>query len=184
LLINHTLTGIPFDSVAHRQVKKDTFYDLYPLVFPTREPEQGFCCGNGWHQLLESLFEVIQKELSKLPEPTEFRILFIKEKWGELRVGYVNATERIIDTITQAEEMSGHICETCGEYGLLRDSAQWIKVRCNDCEKKQFAYQHEKLSAKGKAALIEGIRSAKADIEAGKPPIDLGSFAQYADDDD
>lgn len=164
-------------------MKKDTFYDRYPLAFPGRAPEQGFLCGKGWYQLLDALFEVIQKDLLKQPSPN-FRITYIKEKYGRLRIGYEHATEYIKETISQAEEMSGHICETCGEYGQLRDSAHWIKVRCDSCEEQHFAYRNAPLSPESRAALDEGIRSAKADIEAGKPPIYLGSFAQYADDDE
>jgi hypothetical protein len=170
-------------------MKKDKFYSQYPLVFPGGEPEEGFHCGSGWYQLLDCLFFVINKELEKLTDaerkhPGKFHITRIKEKFGTLVIYYDNATDYIKQTIAQAMEMSGHICEICGEYGEIRDSALWIKVRCDDCEKKQFARRNVPLSPEAQTALDDGIRSAKADIEAGKPPIDLGSFAQYADDDE
>jgi len=160
-------------------MKKDTFYDQYPLVFPTREPEQGFQCGKGWYQLLDCLFEVIQKHLEKLAEPPPFRITYIKEKYGTVRIGYEHATDSIKDTIIQAEKMSGHICETCGEYGKIRDSAHWIKVRCDECERTHFAHQNTPLSPEAKAALDAGIKSAQE-----HPAVSLGSFAQFADDDE
>lgn len=123
-------------------MNKNKFYDQYPLVFPNRDPEYGFQCGNGWYQLLDALFYVINKDLSKLPEDErKFRILSLKEKYGKLNIKCEHTTEYIKATLLQAEEMSGHICETCGEYGELRDSAHWIKVRCNECEKKHFSYR-------------------------------------------
>jgi hypothetical protein len=158
-------------------MKKDTFYDQYPLVFPTRAPEQGFLCGNGWHQLLDSLFEVIQKHLEKQPQPTNFNIFCIKEKFGKLRIICGNPTDYIKQTLLQAEEMSSHICETCGEYGQLRDSALWIKVRCDECERTHFAHPRT-LSPKAQAALEAGLKSAKESL-----PIYHGSFAKFADDD-
>jgi len=164
-------------------MNKNNFYEKYPLVFPNGEPD--FHCGSGWYQLLDCLFFVINKDLSELPvAERRFKILQIKEKFGSLTVYCEGTTEHIRDTISQAEEMSKQICETCGEYGKLRDSAHWIKVRCDECEAKHFTLRNTPLSPESRAALDEGIRSAKADIEAGKPPIYLGSFAQYADDDD
>lgn len=159
-------------------MKKDTFYDQYPLVFPTREPEQGFQCGKGWYQLLDSLFEVTQKHLEKLADPPPFRITYIKEKYGTVRIGYENATDYIKDTIIQATKMSAHICETCGEYGKIRDSAYWIKVRCDACERTHFVNRRP-LSTDAKAALEAGIKSSQE-----HPAGILGSFTKFADDED
>lgn len=153
---------------------KAAFYETYPFVFPDGAPENGFYCGSGWFQLLDSLFIVITKELQN-KNKTDFRITFIKEKFGQLMIGCCNSTDYINDVIAQAEEMSSHICETCGEYGKLRDSAHWIKVRCDECEKKYFI--DRELSPEAKKALLAGIKSAKE-----SEPIDCGSFAQYADD--
>lgn len=135
-----------------------------------------------------SLFFVINRELSQLPVATpvpaeavaqrNFKILDIKEKFGRLTIYCEGATEYIRETIAQAGDMSEHICETCGEYGSLRDSALWIKVRCDDCEEKHFA-DRQPLSAESRRLLEEGIESAK-----NSEPVYLGSFAQYADDDD
>jgi len=172
-------------------MKIDKFCEIYPLVFPDGAPE-GIHCGDGWFQLLDSLFFVINKELSSIPvraklaEQTEFatvaqrnfKILQIKEKFGRLTIYCEGATEYIRDTIAQAEEMSEQICETCGEYGILRDSARWIKVRCDECEEKHFADRYP-LSPEARKALEEGIESAK-----NSKPVYLGSFAQYADDDE
>ncbi|MCK9567867.1 hypothetical protein M0R72_02805 [Candidatus Pacearchaeota archaeon] len=160
-------------------MKKDTFYDQYPLVFPKREPEQGFHCGEGWYQLLDCLFEVMQKNLVKQPEPIDFRITYIKEKFGTLRVGCEHATDYIRETVIQAEEMSGHICETCGEYGKIRNSAHWIKVRCDSCERTHFAHRNTPLLSEAKASLDAGIKSAQE-----HPAISLGSFAKFADDEE
>jgi hypothetical protein len=128
-------------------MNKDKFYDQYPLIFPDREPEKGFQCGKGWYQLLDALFYVITQDLSKVtPEDRKFRIIYLKEKYGKLRIGCENATPYIKQTLLQAEEMSAHICETCGEYGELRDSAHWIKVRCDSCENNHFSYRRQNIT--------------------------------------
>lgn len=157
---------------------KQSFYEIYPLVFPDGSPD-GIHCGDGWFQLLDSLFFVINRELSNIPvAQRNFKILQIKEKFGRLTIYCEGATEYIRDTIAQAEEMSEQICETCGEYGSLRDSALWIKVRCDECERNHFADRYP-LSPESRKLLEEGIESAK-----NSEPVYLGSFAQYADDDD
>jgi hypothetical protein len=157
-------------------MNKEEYYQKYPLVFPNGKPEHGFSCGNGWSQLLESFFEVVQKHLEKHPRPG-FCISYIKEKWGTLRILCDNPSEYISQTVRQAEEMSSHICESCGEYGQIRDSAQWIKVRCEACERTHFA--HQRLSPTASAALDAGLQSVKD-----HPCTCLGSFAKYADDED
>jgi hypothetical protein len=113
------------------------FYDKYPLVFPNGAPEQGFSCEAGWEPLLDSLFFVINLDLKKLLS-NNFRIICIKEKYGKLRIYCENATPYIQQTIAQSEAMSEQICAMCGEYGKLRKSDNWLKVRCDKCEKKHF----------------------------------------------
>jgi hypothetical protein len=161
-------------------MNKNNFYTQYPLVFPTGAPEHGFSCGKGWYTLLDALFFVIQRDLEKLPE-AHFRIELIKEKFGTLRIyyEYENATEYIEQTIIQAEEMSANICETCGEYGRLRDTSHWIQVRCDDCEKEYIERKNTPLSKEAQTALDAGLKSAME-----SEPVYHGSFAQYADDDD
>ncbi len=157
-------------------MNKEYFYTQYPLVFPNKEPEQGLLCGKGWYPLLDALFFVLQRDLEKTPD-TNFRIVYLKEKWGKLIIHCENANEYIKQTIRQAEEMSANICDTCGEYGTLRKSSYWIRVRCDDCEKAYLERQHTPLSPEAKAALEAGLKSAK-DRES----VYIGSFAKYADD--
>lgn len=178
LLIEHTLIGILFESGTHRNImKKEDFYTKYPLVF-NKEPEIGFYCGAGWFELLDCLFLVIQRDLEKLPEEQQkkFEIVQIKEKFGRLTIYYNGGTDYIKQTIEQAESMSEQICETCGEYGYLRDTSHWLKVRCDSCENKHFATRVQ-LSIEAKKALDASIQSAKEG-----PSVYLGSFAKYADD--
>ena len=150
-------------------------YKKYPLIFA--DTEQYIECGNGWYDLLDAMFECIQKDLEKTPRPN-FKITQIKEKFGILRIYIENSNQYIDKIILQAKSMSEHICETCGEYGQLRDSSYWKKVRCNDCERKHFATQ-QPLSPEAKAALDAGIKSAQE-----QTLVYLGSFAQYADEED
>jgi hypothetical protein len=139
-------------------MNKETLSELYPLVF--KESKLDSTCGHGWDLLLECVFEAVNRELGKLPEGNrDFSILVIREKYGRLRISYEGSYSAIRQIIIQAEDMSEHICENCGEYGSLRDSAHWIKVRCDACEDKHFVCRN--LSPEAKAALFAGIKSAK-----------------------
>jgi hypothetical protein len=163
---------------------EEQFYTSYPLVFPEGEPYCGFNCGDGWYTLLDTLFFAITKDLKKvyskikLDPQDKFSIAQIKEKFGGLRIYYNNGTDYIDDIINQAENMSEHICETCGEYGSIRNSSYWIKVRCDKCEEEYINNRDVKLSIESKKLLDEAIEGAK-----NHPPIYLESFAKYADDD-
>jgi len=150
------------------------FYEQYPLVFPNGRPECGFSCGDGWYDLLDSLFLVITKELEKNPD-NKFQIAQIKEKFGKLTIYYDNGNDYIRQTISQAAAMSAQICETCGDYGTLRETTHWLKVRCDKCEVEHL--DRKPLSQKAKDDLAAGMASAKD-----HPGVFVGSFAKYADD--
>ena len=89
----------------------------------------GFECGKGWFQtideLLANFYEIVRDE------PT-FRILQIKEKFGDLRVYFsskdflneLNAAER------NARAKVAEICDICGDKGYLRTD-NWYAVRCD-----------------------------------------------------
>ncbi len=75
-------------------------------------------------------------ELNKL-EPKlipSFQAIQIKEKFGTLRFYYSGGDEYISGIINFAENMSGEICEVCGNKGKLRNGS-WIKTLCDEHNK-------------------------------------------------
>jgi hypothetical protein len=94
----------------------------------------GFECGNGWEPLLRRLST--QLDLISKSFMCGITVTQVKEKYGTLRFYYNTDASVDVDTIIracvyQAEALSGHICEECGEAGEANDSG-WISVRCED----------------------------------------------------
>lgn len=113
----------------------------YPEIFAdANKPETenlmcyGCSCGNGWYELLDSLCYALQNTTKKYGEPQVVGFQ-IKEKFGTLRF-YCNGTTTIQDAlIGMAEDLSGKICEKCGDMAnvSLREGP-WIRTLCDTCE--------------------------------------------------
>jgi len=93
----------------------------------------GFSIGNGWHNLLKSLSETLDRR------DVEIEVHQVKEKFGGLRFyhGGVKSDDEsesytAIGAIQQAEEMSRYICESCGESAETRTEG-WMRTLCDDC---------------------------------------------------
>ena len=109
--------------------------EKYPLMFS--EPMGGFCCGEGWWPILESLCSQIQhhidwkaKQGNHIPQVT---VAQIKEKFGGLRFYYSGGDETIDGMVSMAESWASKTCETCGKPGLSRNGG-WIKTLCDEHE--------------------------------------------------
>ena len=83
--------------------------------------------GPGWSDILARLVS----ELEQLG--WDGRILQIKEKFGGLRFYVEAASDEVYARIEQAEQDSYHVCEECGQRGMIR-SGGWIKTLCDECE--------------------------------------------------
>lgn len=90
---------------------------------------------DGWRIAFgEQFCADIQHELDKLkPEvAADFRVLQIKEKFGQLRF-YTNwVTEGIDEIIRQYENLSEHTCIECGAPAT-KVSTDWISPWCDKC---------------------------------------------------
>ena len=75
----------------------------------------GIECGNGWHPLLEPICEYILKYNS-----------------GK------DGREHIELLISDAEQKSKTICETCGNPGILRNVNGWYRTLCESCSNKEL----------------------------------------------
>ena len=82
-----------------------------------------FSIGDGWLQLVHDLIEeAISLGWNK-------QICQAKEKWGYLRFYTNGGTRKINDAISRYENLSGEICEVCGEAGTPNGKG-WITTTC------------------------------------------------------
>lgn len=101
-------------------------------------------CDKGWYKILADT-----NRKMKMMWPN-YEIHQVKEKFGTLRFycgissedeDWKAMNEDVRNTIydimediaNQAEHRSGHICETCGGYGITRDRNRWYKTLCASC---------------------------------------------------
>lgn len=93
----------------------------------------GFQHGDGWYNIIKSLSEMLTRR------DVDITVHQSKEKFGGLRFyhGGVKSDEErdsymAMGAIQQAEEMSFHVCEECGDSAELRDSG-WFRTLCDEC---------------------------------------------------
>ena len=112
------------------------------------EPYGGFCCGEGWWPILESLCGHIQHHIDWKNKQSEVvaqvTVNQIKEKFGGLRFYYSGGDDEISGMVSMAESWAGHSCEICGAPGKSR-SGGWIKTLCDhhEAERQQRIKQYE-----------------------------------------
>jgi len=131
----------------------------YPELFereeePSPYSQRGIECGEGWYELLDILCDQITTyELDRKRREGEtysVSVQQIKEKYGTLRYYLSGADAYVNGLVAMAESMSAHICEECGEKGVLHTKA-WYKVRCHECyhtEDERAQKEWEKYRAK------------------------------------
>lgn len=79
--------------------------------------------------LIENVKKRVEEEKSKLPI-----ICQIKSKFGTLRIYADNMNDYTLGVISMAEELSGSICEFCGNKGK-QTGGGWITTLCRECDK-------------------------------------------------
>ncbi len=96
--------------------------------------------GDGWADILSTLFDRIAGALAGEPVSTKISIIDIKEKYAELRAEFLAPvgpeTQAAIDrAILLAEMRSECTCDECGREGRLRSTlgqSGWLAVKCDD----------------------------------------------------
>ena len=128
---------------------QNKLYKKYSDLFIDRkEPATKSCMcwgcdvGDGWFTLLNILCQSIAdhvKTLDKKKKIPPVKFLQVKEKFSLLRIYVENGDEIVNNMVNFAETMSGHICETCGVFGVNvgKTTVGWIKTLCKDCAKKE-----------------------------------------------
>lgn len=99
----------------------------------------GVECGKGWYKLIEPIIDYIDNYNKDKNKEEQINIIQIKEKFGQLRF-YTNfGTEELHEMISNAEEKSYDVCETCGNEQYVGSTTQgWIRTICIDCLVKEL----------------------------------------------
>lgn len=130
----------------------------FPKMFS--QPYGGFCVGEGWWQIIESLCSSIQGHIdwnndtrNRLLESNPYKhtipeeipqvvVHQIKEKFGGLRFYYEGGDNAIHGMVRMAESWASNTCEVCGDKGTSR-SGGWIKTLCEKHNKNTTIDQGE-----------------------------------------
>ena len=96
----------------------------------------GFQHGDGWYELLLQTFERIEPEVERFNQAlasigTRFKLLEVKEKFGELRTIAMPTTQAITFAFMDARFESLTICELCGAPSELHTA--YSQNRCTQC---------------------------------------------------
>jgi hypothetical protein len=88
----------------------------------------GFDVGDGWRELIKQLTAEISDIVGGPDALPDFRVVQVKEKYGELRF-YIRAVpayhgDAIDEAVLQAEARSRRTCEVCGAPGELRETEE------------------------------------------------------------
>jgi len=93
----------------------------------------GIWTGPGWDGVIGQCLTT----LAGLGLPDDFRLVQIKEKFGELRIYHNGRTgehdHAVEDAIAQATEASVHTCERCGMAGIRMAEHGWWRTLCASC---------------------------------------------------
>ena len=121
-----------------KQELQQKLYEDFPSLFRDKDrPKEESCMfwgleiRDGWYDLMYTL-------CTELTE-SKYDVTFaqVKEKFGGFRA-YIICKDMAAQTIVDKyEELSYETCEECGNNGKSRSSG-WIKVLCDDCDKKDI----------------------------------------------
>jgi len=113
----------------------------YPKVFsdygvPKSSMSYGFSNGDGWFGLIDFLCESIQGYIDARPDVEQVIAEQVKEKFGGLRFYYRGGDKYIDDIVSFAENISFHICETCGTTINVKlvNKNGYIRTVCDKCK--------------------------------------------------
>ena len=110
--------------------------ERYPAIFADRHASietssmgWGFCTGDGWFDLIDSLCAQLQ-DMTTLQEMPQVVATQVKEKFGGLRFYVRGTSKEQRAVISFAQRLSHRICETCG-------SARWHEDTPCGCPRPQ-----------------------------------------------
>jgi hypothetical protein len=103
-----------------RKELEEQLYRRYPALFADRALPltesamgRGFCCGDGWFWLIDTLCASIQWRVDHCGMPP-VSVVQVKEKCGSLRFYYRGGDDVTQGMVTMAVAASERICESSG----------------------------------------------------------------------
>jgi len=110
--------------------------EKYPEFFPDIHGDPmktclawGLAIGDGW----ADMFEKLCADIKAADPPENFQFLQVKEKFGGLRAYYSTGNEAIHKLVSDAENESYKICESCGTRDNVTVEGGWITTLCGNC---------------------------------------------------
>lgn len=105
-------------------------------------------CKSGWKSLYEPIINKIMEHDSNVTDPNKkIGIFQIKEKFGVLVFNLINtsnASDEILEMITNATRQSSRICEFCGtKENVGTTKNHWYKTCCKSCWEKNIKAHYE-----------------------------------------
>jgi hypothetical protein len=89
----------------------------------------GFCCGDGWFEIIYNLSQQIQNYMQEHPEVAVIAVQ-VKQKFGELRF-YMNRSIPELDAlIREATAQSLQTCDLTGQPGVLCQRGYFYQTLC------------------------------------------------------
>lgn len=79
----------------------------------------------------------VYKQMRSNEEVLIPQVIQVKEKYGTLRFYLDSSSDYLEGAVSFAEDLSYHVCESCGTMKNVSASTGWISVRCNNCRKKE-----------------------------------------------
>lgn len=103
---------------------------------PTPFSERGFEIGDGWFSIVLEAVTKIEAAVSEHPG-ADAECMQVKEKLGTMRlyVGWVGPSS-IMGIVSDAEQKSKTVCESCGARGKRVTIGGWMKTLCAGCAKR------------------------------------------------
>jgi len=102
------------------------------------QPGGQLAVGDGWLPRIGQMLQEIEEYIKKHDLP-EFKILQIKEKFGQLRVYTSMGNEDVYAIIYDATEDVNKSCEICGTEGKLDMIDGYLGVRCEQHKNSRHA---------------------------------------------
>lgn len=99
----------------------------------------GFCCGDGWFDLIYELSEKVVKHVEE--NGLDPKVTQVKEKFGGLRFYVEDGDEHIERLNEEYELLSFKICETCGNSAKTHNQSGWNFTRCDQCFREESLYK-------------------------------------------
>ena len=98
-------------------------------------------CGDGWYTILDSLLNSIVGYIRNHNVKLRVEIQVVKQKFGLLRIqyGFKDIQDMRVDGMFRAiQDLSAHICESCGSPTAKLQNGVVRQVLCKSCLKAGF----------------------------------------------